>query len=380
MLGVTQHTMLATSNHDEQVREDFVRHLSVVLETKLRPGIRRVYDCRVAPNLAERYGRDPTRREIISAMRDHPLNQFWYGVRTHNQERMFDIAGDMVERQLPILMSTARQLSGACGSLTLDAGIKNPTYLNAFDVHRQPGGYHTELCTNDVAAGAQFDRAISIHAMGSQGPLSDDGGMSVAAWVRAEHPEFHPRRILDLGCTVGHFTLPFKHTFPDAEVHGIDVAAHCLRYAHARACALATDIHFRQMNAEALSFEDGAFDLIVSRQLLHETSRPALAAIFKECNRVLSTAGIMLHQDAPQFEELDPYTASLRDWDITCNNEPFMATCYDLPLEQMFAEAGFAPDKTFRAYAPSLYFQRHNIDRHATRNAGGRYFFAGAAK
>ena len=35
--------------------------------------------------------------------------------------------------------------------------------------------------------------------------------------------------ILDLGCTVGHSTLAWKERYPDAEVHGIDVGAPCVR-------------------------------------------------------------------------------------------------------------------------------------------------------
>ena len=50
-----------------------------------------------------------------------------------------------------------------------------------------------------------------------------------------EVPEFKPASILDCGCTVGHNTLPWAETFPEAQVTAIDVAAPVLRYAHARA-------------------------------------------------------------------------------------------------------------------------------------------------
>ena len=133
------------------------------------------------------------------------------------------------------------------------------------------------------------------------------------------------------------------------------------------------------MNAEQMSFAAGSFDLVISRILLHETSSAALPRIFRECSRLLSTGGVMLHSDAPQFNEMDAYRASLRDWDATCNNEPFMLTVYNLALEDMYAEADFERTRTFRGYAPSVHFQQHRTDPHATRS-GGQYFFTGAIK
>ena len=76
---------------------------------------------------------------------------------------------------------------------------------------------------------------------------------------------------------------------------------------------------------------------------------------------------------------MDAYQASLRDWDATCNNEPFMLTVYALPLEEMYAQAGFDKARTFRGYAPSLFFNQYQPDPHATRS-GGKYFFTGAVK
>jgi ubiquinone/menaquinone biosynthesis C-methylase UbiE len=263
--------------------------------------------------------------------------------------------------------------------LNLDADFKMPAYLAEIDIHRKPGGYHAEHIGGDVAAGAQYDRTITVHNMGSQGPYNDDAGLSLAAWIGQRFPDLKPRRILDMGCTIGNHTLPYAAAFPGADVHGIDCSAPCLRYAHARANALGVTAHFHQMNAEATSFPDGHFDLVVSRILLHETSRAALPNIFRECRRLLKPGGVMLHCDAPQFDEMDAYQASLRDWDATCNNEPFMLTVYGLPLEKMYAEAGFAADQTFRGYAHSLFFARHSPDPNATRS-GGKYFFTGARR
>ena len=379
MESFAQHELLPRATPREQSRENFVRQLSLLLEVKLRPGLRSLYEREVEPALAKDLGKAPDRKDIAKAMRQVPANKAWYALRTYNQARMFELGFEMVRRQLPELMEAAES-APTIGSLTLDSTVSMPRYLTAQDVHLCPGGYHREEMAGDLSVGAVYDRVISVHAMGSQGPYQDDAGCSVAEWLKINQQAFNPTRILDLGCTVGHFTLPFKNAFQDAVVTGVDVAAPCLRYAHARANVLGVDVDFFQANAEALPFEDESFDLIVSRQFLHETSLPALKRIFSECHRLLAAGGIMLHQDAPQFDELDPYTASLRDWDIHFNNEPFMSQCYELELEKMYADAGFNLSDTFRAFVPSLFFAEHRVNRYATRSAGGRYFISGSRK
>ena len=182
-----------------------------------------------------------------------------------------------------------------------------------------------------------------------------------------------------MGCTIGHNLLPFKDVFPDAEVHGIDVAAPCLRYGHARANALGVEVHFSQQDAENTSFPDGYFDIVMSRIMLHEMSGKAVPAMLKECHRILKPGGLMFHSDAPMFDEMDAYQASLRHWDTLYNNEPFMATVYELPLEKMYADAGFANASCFRTYVDSELRRKTNYDAAANR-AGGKFFVVGARK
>ncbi|MCB2108357.1 MAG: class I SAM-dependent methyltransferase [Rhodobacteraceae bacterium] len=378
MRGIESHAVLPDANADEAARENFCRDLSIRLEAGLRPRLRRIYEEQVGPDL-RKSGKEPGFREIAKAMRHVPLNKYWYRIRTDNQDRMYRVTGDLIDRQLETLAAKARATPKNLGSLTIDPAFKMPAYLTEIDIHRKPGGYHTEYIEDDVASGAQYERTISVHNMGSQGPRNDDPGHSIADWIKQKFPALKPKRILDLGCTIGNNTLPYAQAFPDSEVHGIDCSAPCLRYAHARANALGVDVHFHQMSAEKTSFPDGHFDLVVSRILLHETSRAAIPNIFRECYRLLAPGGVMLHCDAPQFDEFDAYQASLRDWDANCNNEPFMLTVYTLPLEEMYADAGFDRSKTFRDYAPSRFFRAHNTDPNATRS-GGRYFFTGAAK
>ncbi len=371
--------MLLPATLEELARELFCRSVTNFLELQARPPLRELYRRRVEPELRASLGRAPGRREIAAAMRGQPEQRSWYALRTLAQKMSYRVSGAVIARQRDALIEQAKSLRSGPGSLTLDPDLRVPRYVSDHDSHHMPGNYHQERCADDVTAGALFDRQMTVNRLGSQGILNDDPGVSLAAFLHERHPQFEPRRILELGCTVGHNLLPFKQAYPDADVHGIDVSAPCLRYAHARARILGVEVHFHQQNAECMQLESGSFDLVFSRILMHETSRSAVPRIFAECARLLAPGGLTFHSDAPQFDELDPYVASLRDWDIRCNNEPFMDGYYDMPVEQLLETAGFERASMYRAYAPSRFLQSSDTDARLNR-AGGRYFLIAARK
>ena len=372
------HDMLLPGTRTELTRELFCRSLTNYLETRSRPSLRALYEQEVAPGLRARLGREPGRREIAAAMREQPRNRMWYAMRSASQRMSYEASAAVIARQRPELEARAARTTGAAGGTrALDPAVQVPRYIAKLDIHLMPGGYAAENGPADLAAGALFDRQMTLNRHGSQGVLNEDPGRSLAAWLKARFPQFAPRRILELGCTVGHALLPFAEFYPEAELHAIDVAAPCLRYAHARAEALGIRAHFAQRDAEATGFDDGSFDLVFSRILMHETSHAAVPRIFAECHRLLRPGGLCFHSDAPQFDELEPYVASLRDWDIRCNNEPFMDAWYEMPVEQLFAAAGFDAATCFRGWAPSLHVAASGVDPKLNRS-GGRYFLAGA--
>jgi SAM-dependent methyltransferase len=369
------HQMMLPGGLDDAAREAFWGEVQTYLEAEVRPGFRRVYEERIAPGLIARLGREPDRHEIAEAMLEEDFNRSWYVARTEAQRQSFETSRAIVDGQLDELGARAKALGNGPGRLELDQSLPIPEYLRE-NVHNMSGGYQDSQAEHPLAAGAVFDRALLIHRVNALGPLADDVGQSIAHYLKQRFPDFAPRRILEMGCTVGHTLLPFKQVYPDAEVVGIDVSAPCLRYGFARSAALGVDVLFSQRNAEATGFPDASFDLVFSRILLHETMDGVVPRVFAECRRLLRPGGIMFHSDAPQFDQLDAYTASLRDWDIRCNAEPYMDAYYAMPLERMFASAGFDPALMFRAFAPSLVVAG-GYDAKETRS-GGRYFLAGA--
>jgi SAM-dependent methyltransferase len=349
---------LSPPSHDEHARQAFVaalrRHLMVTMAGRMR----HLYESEVAPAVARRDGQAPqTGRDVRRAMLDQPYFQSWSALRYAAQELTWWTVQPQVERALPGLRAACRDIAArrpAGGSLRLDPATPLPREITSLDIHLMPGCFHSEYAADDVAQGALYTLGTAV--FGGALKLRTRGGgvaASVAHWLRLARPAFQPRRILDLGCTTGANTLPYLDVFPDAELHGVDVGAPLLRYAHARAELLGRPVHYSQQNAESLDFDDGSMDLVVSSFFLHEQSVAATARIIGECRRVLRPGGLMVHMELPPAAETDAYYSFYLDWDAYYNNEPHYAAFRALDLPATVAAAGFEPARYFQRRIPN---------------------------
>ena len=381
-----EHRVLPPTTHDEFARQEFVRSFKEHLVKHVHGGNRAVYEAKVKPAFQKQHQRAPqTRFEVRDAMVREPHYQMFSTLLRTSQEMMWSSCQIPVQRNLSALnKAVAKRPKKTRGTLTLDATLETPKYHTAVDIHCQPGGYHTEFVADDASAGMVYDRAVHLYAMGQMGPYNNDIGASIVGWLKHQHPTFKPRRILDLGCSVGHSTVPYAEAFPKAEIHAIDVAAPMLRYAHARAEDLGVRIHYSQQNAEHTNFADGSFDLVVSHILLHETSQTALQNIMRECQRLLGPGGLMVHAETPPYKGMDPFDAFLLDWDTRNNNEPFWARSHEVDLRALSQQAGFDPDLKFEELIPSAFqiakAQRSNKFQGGDFGGGGLWFIYGNRK
>lgn len=384
MQGQLKHSMLPETNHDELARQNFMQSLKTHI-VHMTPGNQTIYEKVAKPKFERENQRSPqNRHEIRVAMEREPYYRWWSALRRTQQEMMWESVGSSVERQLPDLIERARDKAGKLGSLTLDPDFQIPAHQTAVDIHCMPGGYSGEFVKDDVAAGAIYDRGAYLYGAGWLGPLNDDMGESIIQnYLLPNYPDFQPAKILDLGCSVGHSTLPYVDAYPNAEVHGIDISAPLLRYGSARAEALSKPVHFSQQNAERTNFPDGSFDLIVSHILLHEIPVPAIRNVLRECYRLLAPGGMMLHVEAPSYRHLDSYKAFMSEWLTANNNEPFWSAMRDLDLMAVTIEAGFQADKAFEIFVPNGVWRTKANARNsekASLNSRGTWFAFGASK
>lgn len=375
------HAALPGTTHDEASRQEFAKSLKGFIQQSLLPGLQPVYEHRAAERYRRENARAPdNRREIRESMVSDPYFQIYASTNRIAQELLWEATNVSIDRQLPELIETAKELSSKTDAkLVIPENFTPPRYVSAIDIHCMPGGYCSELCEDDIAAGALYDRGVYLYTMGYTGPHNDDMGRSVCNYLKRKMPDFRPLRILDMGCTVGHATLPYKEMFPDAEVWGIDVGAPVIRYAHARAQALGLDINFAQMNAEETTFDDGYFDLVVSHILLHETSGKAMPRIFRECERLLAPGGLMIHADLPPFELMDPMTQFILDNETWYNNEPFWGAMRDMDQIELAEDAGFDRRDVQFDTAPMaiMEFMSAGYDAASTSEVADRDFNAG---
>lgn len=365
MQDFKQHAMLPATTHDEQARQDFVGAFRGHLSGRLMPGTYQVFASRVEPAFKAKHGRAPAdQEEVRKVMTQDSFYQFWSAMQRRSQEMLWESVIDPTERQLPELIERARKLSRKNrGTLRLDLELEIPRYHRAADIHLQPGGYHTDFTADDVAAGVVYDKGINLYMGGALGAENDLTGNTLLAYLREKHPDFKPKRILDVGCAIGNSTLVWARAFPKAKVHGIDVGAPVLRYAHARAAALGVDVDFSQQNGEHTDFPDGAFDLVLSHITLHETSRSALPRILGECRRLLRPGGLMLHLEIPRGRT--PMEKFMHNWEAYNNNETFARFMTDIDLVAESVKGGFAAaDVQIDQFAPKLDVSQMNYTEH----------------
>ncbi|MFL2769702.1 MAG: class I SAM-dependent methyltransferase [Rhodospirillaceae bacterium] len=357
MVGQAPHALLAEPSHDELSLQSYVSTLRMHILNDIGGGLRGVYDNSVKPAFESEKGRAPKdEHEVRRAMMKNGYCRTWSSMMRSCQEMIWDSIIPSIERAQPNLNTRAEKLAKKPrGSLILDPSLKPPPYTTACDIHLMPGNYHTERGGYDVSQGMLYDRGVYVYAAGNGGPLGDTIGRSMAEHLKIRFPDFKPKRILDIGCTVGHNLLPIADAYPDAEVHAIDVSAPILRYAHGRAESLDTAIHLHQMNGEDMSFESSSFDLVMSVVTFHETSRIAMKRILNECQRVLRPGGLMIHMELPRTAEMDPFDAFYIDWDAYYNNEPFYQAFTSTDMKQAYVAAGFDENKYMELMTPDIH-------------------------
>ncbi len=345
---VGRHAMMPEVSHDESARFNFLANMNRYLSSEIMPGVKRAYEHRAKPQFIASLQRAPANRhEVRKLMEQDSAYQNWSALRRMTMEQRQQAGRSVVLRQLSQLNQKAQALNQS-PDLHLDADFKVPRYIASVDQHCMPGGYVQELGADDVSAAANYDVGIFATTGGGLGRFSDGGGWAVVEWLKNEHPDFQPKKILDLGCGLGHNTVPLAQAFPDAEITAIDVAAPMLRYGHARAKSMGIhNIKFIQANAEAIPAPAGEFDFVMTCMFLHETSYVAIYKIFAEIHRVLRSGGLNMHLEQPQYHNMELYEQFIRDWDAYNNNEPFWTTMHDMDLREVAGRAGFAAERCF---------------------------------
>jgi len=357
----TQHCLKPKFTRDELSRKGFTSSLRSHVLGRQAARLRERYDEDIAPAFERVNDRPPQNGEEVHREMKRDRNfRFYSSIRTSAQEMVFASVIPAVEREMDDLAVKAKELSvdtnKVGGTLTLDPELRVPASVTELDVHLAPGCFHSEYREDDVSTGAIYDNATRVFAFRQFGDDLNDIGTTMSNYTRLKYPDLEPKKILDCGCMIGHNTLPWAKTFPDAEIHGIDVSASGLRYANARAQAMGIAAHFEQMNATSLNFPDASFDVVFSSMFLHELPLRDIKAYFREAHRVLKPGGLFLTMELPPNAAMGAYESFYLDWDSYYNNEPYYKPFRDQDYCELITSGGFHASEFFEVTLPRYTF------------------------
>lgn len=308
-------TMAAMSSYDDESYLDFIEGLRMFALRSMNPASSRALKAEIAagkiksenPDIAEtRAVADPL---PVVAIRNRMLRST-QGLNWNRIVESYGKSREALEQEL-----TDAEKDGP-GTLRWDPNFKYPAYFTAVPYHRQPGSYHA-----DPLGGHIYHYGTKVFHGGS----NDKDEAKIERIVELPEPKDGVvNKFLDVACAIGSGTVAAKKRWPNAEVHGIELAAPLVRYAHMRATRLNSEVHFSQQLAEQLDFADNTFDLIYMSTLLHEMPVAEGRKAIQEAKRVLRPGGLLVIHDMVQATNpLDIWGDYDRYFDHRFNNEPY---------------------------------------------------------
>jgi ubiquinone/menaquinone biosynthesis C-methylase UbiE len=304
--------------HEQRANIDFVLALRRRWADVMYPALHAQYRRRV--------GASPPKTKKQAAPIVHALPSYrWFAWMERGAQKMlWRAVGDRIAAD----QRKPRGAGNGHARLELDPALELPDWYAAWDIHVQPGG----VWKNDAAAQV-YEHGSRLVMLGD-----NDDYKFHHAFVATAIPRRRYRRIVDLGCGFGKSTWPFKASFPEAEVIGVDLSAPCLALAVERANEKGLAIRFRHADCARTGLEAGSADLVTSTMLLHEMPMPQVKATFKEAARLLAPGGVLRFLDFTYTGE--PFRDLAMSEHGVRNNEPFMPGTMSADIARLCAEAG----------------------------------------
>jgi ubiquinone/menaquinone biosynthesis C-methylase UbiE len=143
-------------------------------------------------------------------------------------------------------------------------------------------------------------------------------------------------KVLDVGCGTGNLTLTAKiYAGAPGSVYGIDPSPEMIDVAQKKAKRMGSDTVFDIGLIEKIAFPDAAFDVVISRLVIHHLPDDLKRQGFAEVFRVLKPGGFLLIADFnPPTNPILKHVAS-----ALVGSHMMETNVWSIP--QMLTEAGF---------------------------------------
>jgi ubiquinone/menaquinone biosynthesis C-methylase UbiE len=145
-------------------------------------------------------------------------------------------------------------------------------------------------------------------------------------------------RILEVAAGTGRTSRFIKQLLPQAHLTVSDLSEVYLKKAR-RELASFDHVDFVEAAAEALPFQAGQFDAVVSVFLFHELPLEVRQKVLAEKRRVAKPGGLIAAVDSVQPHDLPQYAAVLEQFPKDFH-EPFFRNYLENPLEGLLEQAG----------------------------------------
>jgi SAM-dependent methyltransferase len=316
---------------------DFVVSLKILAGRTLNQNVQNLYKERINGFIAQTGHAPTTLEEVKSLVEDEFIQRTSRFLSRYAQEMMWHgIENAYKDRAPELIAELNRPEVQPLGTLTLNPALPIPAYY-AHEFHLQPGGYYSD---DFCAIAYHLEQPVYGLRNGNKAR-----NMVTLAKACPPPPTKEPTqvRILVIGCGFGTPVWSLCDLYPQAEIHGVDLAAPLLKLAHKKAETKGKKVHFSQQNAECTNFEANSFDLVLANILFHELDKPAIANVTAEAYRLLKPGGHFVNSDVPPYRTLTPFQQFVTDWQEDHNCEPFWrSTRLETDLPALFNSVGFS--------------------------------------
>ncbi len=251
------------------------------------------------------------------------------------------------------IQSTFERLKQGKTTLSVNPDLTPDKYW-LYPIHRTTGGWdgHPHM-------GFIHGELIHRYVVGKSTRPPAAGSSSADIYTqRKQFAEQAPRRdykkILEIGCSSGPFTLKLAEVFPNAEIHALDISVAQLEQAQRNGNNMGHAWKLFQADARDTKLPADSYDLVTSFIVLHELPVDVIGDILRESFRLLTPGGDLMFGDVAPYSAMNKLNAWRTDYIAKFGGEPFWRGSSTMDMVGLMKSIGFV-DVKYYGVAPINY-------------------------
>ncbi|MEM1037323.1 MAG: class I SAM-dependent methyltransferase [Pseudomonadota bacterium] len=213
------------------------------------------------------------------------------------------------------------------------------------DYYRQNFHYQTDGWLSEDSADL-YDHQVEALFTGSADAMRRAALAELLKELEGRAPA--DTKVLDLACGTGRFMRQTLEAAPRLALTGFDLSPHYAEAAR-KAVRRFPQVDVVEGQGEAMPFNDGAFDAIISIYLFHELPPRIRAEVIREAARVVKPGGAFIVADSLQFGDNEGLNGIL-EYFPEGFHEPYYKGYLKWDFEPVMREAGFTLERTQLAF------------------------------